>query len=111
MKMQKFFVLAVATLTSVLNVCQAHADGTQSNAQINVVRANADGSLLVTLTSPSSNLTSDCLLGVLTIPANAVAKTTYVSELLTAKASQLPVSISYTGSNYSQSCTIDALSL
>lgn len=113
MNRQKLGMLT-ALLTCIVGVTAfAHADNTEggNNKLVSTISVASDTSVILTVQSPSATLASACLFGTMQISADNPAKTLWMSQLLTAKASQIPITISYTPSSgtYLTSCPITSV--
>lgn len=71
----------------------AHADGEETSKLIQHLQVNNDGSVWVVVSSPSNV----CYPGLI-IPANHIAKNSWLSMLISARQAQTPMTIAFTGS-------------
>ena len=111
MNKQKLGTLA-ALFTSILSISTfSYADNSENSKLVGMVDVLGDASVVFQLQSPSSTLTNACAFLLLQISASSPAKTLWMSQLLTAKASQIPVSVTYTPAANNNLCQITTLTV
>lgn len=91
------FAGLVVTLTG-FSMGSHAATGGESQKSVSFILQNGDGSIVFGLQSPSSSLTTNCYLGLITIPAatDAAVKSTWLTMLIAAKTTQATISLGYT---------------
>lgn len=111
MKIKKtFFKNTLAAFGVVFAGAALAGTGAESHKYLDAIVVNNDGSVYITVLSPSDSATN-CYFSIIQIPADStsVAKNQWLSQLIAAKTANLPVTLSYT---YSSSvCTLGSVQL